>query len=94
MSSTVSVNVYIRKRMTGEERLYRDAVEADGGIPNTFIWSDGNFACDCNRRLLFARAAGEPDDWSGGCSEGDYVVRIVWDGQCIYAETDEESTGG
>ena len=26
-----------------------------------FIWIDGNFACDCNRGLFFANAAGEHD---------------------------------
>jgi hypothetical protein len=26
-----------------------------------FLWSDGNFGCDCNRGLFFAEAAGEPE---------------------------------
>lgn len=59
-----------------------------------FIWSDGNFACDCNRALFFARACGEDDPYQecGMCS---YSVRIVAvdDGRELYADEDWDTDG-
>ncbi len=58
--------------------------------PGYYVWSDGNYGCDCNRRLFFARAAGEEADWDGECSKGFYSVRLrnKKTGRVFYSEFD------
>jgi len=49
--------VAIRKNATGEIRIYTSTI--DWHESAHFLWTDGNYACDCNRELFFARAGGE-----------------------------------
>jgi hypothetical protein len=73
-------SVLIRKNDTGEERTYRsDDVEWDD--TTEFFWTEGNFACDCNRHLSFLRAGGPgpADDphWNNAehdCGDTAYAV--------------------
>lgn len=52
---------------TGEQRI------VDAEYDNEFIWAEGNYSCDCNRRLFFERSKGnEPDDVE--CGESRYVI--------------------
>jgi hypothetical protein len=58
-----------------------------------FIWSDGNFSCNCNRDLFFWRAKGiEPeDDEECGCLDYENY-RVNWmrndeTGNIIYEES-------
>jgi hypothetical protein len=68
--------VFIRKQATGEIRRHVDEYPWQGD----YIWSEGNYACDCNRHLFFERAAGhEPyddEDYEGKCGDEAYVIRI------------------
>ena len=41
-----------------------------------YAWHDGNYSCDCNRELFFARAADEPEP-EINCSDGRFRARIV-----------------
>jgi hypothetical protein len=85
----VDVVVHIRKNETGEVRLYADRLSLDeDGSPRVFIWEDGNYRCDCNRRLFFARAHGETEDHDAGCSETEYSVKIMAGNECLYSEFD------
>ncbi len=87
MDSRVNVLVHIRKNDTGEVRIYKDDLYLDeDGLPNTFMWQDGNYACDCNRRLFFARVNGEDEDWESCCSDTEYSVNIILGHKCIYSE--------
>ena len=47
--------VAIRKVATGEVRIYEEALD----WPGDYLWTDGNYGCDCNRALFFAEAGGE-----------------------------------
>lgn len=40
-----------------------------------FIWTEGNFSCDCNRAILFAAARNEEEPQII-CSDGKYSVII------------------
>lgn len=83
--------VTIRNNKTGEYRVYYD----DGDYIFTtpygeedmeHLWTDGNYGCDCNRAILFARANGEeaPDR---KCGESDYTICINLDnGEEVYSE--------
>jgi hypothetical protein len=88
----VATVVEIRDNDTGIVREYQNAdILTDGGAePSSYIWEDGNYSCDCNRRLFFARAAGEDEDWDSDCSDGLYSVRVrnKKSGRVFYSEFD------
>jgi hypothetical protein len=88
-------SVTIQKVSTGEVRTYThdlpDAdqewyLEEDGWH---FMWFEGNYSCDYNLALFFARAAGEDEAWEMGCSEDQYkLLKLVIDGQEVWSEAD------
>lgn len=59
-------DVLLRNNASGEVRRHREA--GDWEDFSDFMWTEGNFACDCNRSLLFARAGNEPDPPDRKCS--------------------------
>lgn len=68
-------DVFIKNNQTGEIRLYSDEYEDNDII--SFLWSDGNYACDCNRSLFFARAKGEPDPEITKCTDYKFSVLYI-----------------
>lgn len=76
----MSYAVQIRKNDTGEIRFYTlEALEDDGD----YIWTDGNFSCDCNRAIMFDRAKDQeiPEWWLKEptpypCSDGAFSVLL------------------
>lgn len=67
--------VYITRVADGKMREHREEGDwTDAGM--AYQWFEGNYSCDCNRALFFARAGGE-DDPEIGCGEGAYSVRLV-----------------
>ena len=76
-SPWVKILVYIRNNMTGEVRKHDDEVWWDGDYPSDYMWSEGNYSCDCNRYLFFQRAKGESEDNVPHCGENMYSVNIV-----------------
>lgn len=85
-NSLVDVLVYITKNDTQEVRIYKDSLYVEDGHVETYIWEEGNYSCDCNRRLFFSRVNGEEEDWDSGCSEFEYSVEIMYKGKVIYTE--------
>ena len=66
--------VHIRKNETGEINVYEDDYWS-----GDFQWQEGNYCCDCNRRLFFERAGGTEPEWDDEdeCSKGLYdVVKV------------------
>lgn len=52
-----------------------------------FIWTEGNYSCDCNREIFFHRAQGlEIDVMTPRCGDGRYRVKIEQAGQETYDE--------
>lgn len=48
-----------------------------------FIWTDGNYGCDCNRYLFFERAHGrDPDFDDGECGDTAYSI-VAIDGKVL-----------
>jgi hypothetical protein len=88
----VATVVEIRNNATGDVREHRDdSIMEDGETePSSFMWEDGNCACDCNRRLFFARSAGEDEDWESECGHGAFSVRVrnKRSGRVFYSEFD------
>lgn len=82
--TSVKGTVFVTHVESGETRSFEDeyAWNTEG---NDYMWSEGNYSCDCNRALFFARAAGKPDP-DVPCTDDQYVVRIVVDGKTVYEE--------
>lgn len=87
----VKIVVTVRENATGKEVELPDdetpwTLPVLDGQPCDFMWSEGNYACDCNRHLFFQRAANpgwtDEDEKAWGaqtdvCTHLLYSVRIV-----------------
>jgi hypothetical protein len=90
-SPTVWVDVQLRHNATGEVRTSRQWMiyePEDGEHPSDYIYSEGNYSCDCNRHLFFHRAAGVEPDEDCPCGDEAYSVNLVnpKDGAVFYRE--------
>lgn len=92
----MTATVRIRRNADGVVREYVDPEgwwdPGDDGFGGAFsMWSEGNWSCDCNRALFFARAADEDEEalWDAGCpgtSTAFTVLSITVDGRVVYSE--------
>lgn len=60
----------------------------DGFDPSNaeYMWTDGNYGCNCNRQLFFARARGEAEDNELICGQGWFLVQVWADGELVVDE--------
>lgn len=85
------LEVTIRHNPSGTTRVCQLDLEWYG----SFIWEEGNFACDCNRAIFFNRQTG--DDFAPETCGSDVmeVVSITQDGKFLYSDetgdADDES---
>ncbi len=84
------LHIEILRTADGALRAYDEPGEWN--LVRDFQWGDGNYACDCNRGLFFARAGGdEREDVS--CGMKAYLVRITDDaGTVVYEDEDWPET--
>jgi hypothetical protein len=76
----VRVVARIRHEATGQIRYYDcdQILEPGERDPNDYIWSEGNYACDCNRMIFFNRGSGVEIDFdSTVCSDGAFAVQLI-----------------
>jgi hypothetical protein len=76
--------IAIKNNETKEIRLYICNLEWEEH--SAYMWTDGNYGCDCNRAILFEEAIGNEIDDSAidlPCGEERYT--------CLYAELEDES---
>lgn len=87
-------DVHLLDRRTGERAVFSaDFLREDTAEPfSDWIWREGNFACDCNRALFFARALKRDDPERPLCTQGrvnryivEKIVRVE-DGATVYGE--------
>jgi hypothetical protein len=62
----------IRDNQTGEARWLTD--DAPWSEDLEYLWSEGNWGCDCTRAQLFAYAGGEAPDPARTCGGTRYTV--------------------
>jgi hypothetical protein len=73
--------INIRDNTTGEVRRIPDVQDWDVSDPDwaeDYLWTDGNYGCDCNRGLFFARAHGDPTEsrtWD--CGTDRFSIRVI-----------------
>lgn len=62
MTKLTGYRVLLRDNQTGEERWWKED-DLLWEEHSDYLWTEGNYACDCNRQLFFERAGGHvPDD--------------------------------
>lgn len=88
-TATPGVDVFIRRTEDGATTLYFDPYCEDEG--SIYIWSEGNYSCDCNRHLFFEKSMGVDLGPEMDCSEGAYRVRLVRGGVVVYDEWEDET---
>lgn len=83
--SKPSMIATIRLNSTGETRRFEDERDPKYDDVVEFMWSEGNYACDCNRAAFFAEAAGEIDPHQD-CGHAAFSVLSVEDesGRTLY----------
>ncbi len=69
----MTVRITLEDTTTGEQRIYIDTLEDERTYDASYIWSDGNYSCDCNRYNFFY---GSED--SVGCGDTRFKV-IRWE---------------
>lgn len=72
--------ITILHRPSGIQRQWSDEYPWAEGTE--YLWSEGNFACDCNRELLFLRAGGVSESEINSrapvrCGEVEYTVTKI-----------------
>lgn len=75
----MSFEVVIIRNSDGTRVTHTDSGDWDEGAQ--FRWTEGNEACDCNRRGLFLRAQGETDPDYGPCGNTEFSVelpKVTW----------------
>jgi|SRR6185436_3532458 len=92
-SGWVPIRVRIRRNADGVERVVEMTEPPGFGEQEwggrDYMWSEGNYSCDCNRAGFFAEAAGEAWMGDGKCGDGVAytVVEILdADGNKVYGE--------
>jgi hypothetical protein len=83
----------IRNNETGEIREYEteELLETFSATPSVSNWTEGNYSCDCNRKLFFQRAGNEKEDAIVECSHDKFSVNLKnkKDGITYYCEYGE-----
>ncbi len=74
----MSYSVHLTNTKTLEERTYRMDMDWEPAEGSEYLWSEGQFACDCNRGIFFCYAAGE-NDTGTDCGYEVFAVRITDD---------------
>lgn len=73
-----------------EHREDLDEKYVDG---QEFMWTEGNYACDCNKRLVMGRALGESDPDAGQCGDTIVLERLTVNGELVFEAKPLNLTG-
>lgn len=89
----VTARVHIRNNATGVVHTYESQEVLIDGVehPETFIWEEGNFSCDCNRAAFWGLVDEETE-----CGEGKFSVNLQNPdtGEFYYKEFQVEKEAG
>jgi hypothetical protein len=90
MSGEATVN--LRRNWDGAVRTLKEKVPeaneyGDGPALLLFMWTEGNYGCDCNRHLFFERVVDPTFDGDMRCDDKEYACNIVMpDGSSLLKE--------
>lgn len=93
-SKWVKIIAHIKRVDDGVIHKYETSADLSGDdeYPDPYIWTDGNYACDCNRELFFEYADGkEYGDIETECTESRFEVNLEnpVTGEIYYREFDD-----
>lgn len=72
----MTIDFTIRQNSTGKTRVFTDTYDDDYPLHTVeFLWSEGNYSCDCNRAIFFHNWGPESDDRT--CGHTDYAVMLA-----------------
>ena len=71
MAKQNGYRVLLRDNQAGEERWY--TYEFPWDEISYFLWTEGNYGCDCNRHIFFEEATGR-DTGDCPCGESRYTA--------------------
>jgi len=93
ITMNLPVTIKMTRRSDGLSVEFKDSLYQTEGYDGVFIWSEGNYSCDCNRYLSFERALGKTEEWIAAndpakCGNVDYRVDWIKDesGEILYKE--------
>ncbi len=71
----ITATIHMYDRLTKQRKIFIDTYPND--CPIEFLWSEGNYACDCNRWIfMYKDDPNAPEQYNCG-SENIVVERIV-----------------
>ena len=87
MTGEAKYRVLLRRNADGTERWVDYEYEIE---PHDYLWTEGNYGCDCNRHLFFELAGGSEADEDVPCGETLYtaVKAVAPDGAEIPLDDD------
>ena len=86
----MAIKITIVKNATGETRVYTDDTPG-AALGCEYMWTEGNFSCDCNRHIFFERAVGNTPDDDRPCGETAYTVPHIELPDGVFIEIDDVS---
>lgn len=93
----IPVSITILDTQTKQTRIYNttDFIDKETNTWNDYIWSDGNYACDCNRALFWNRAEPNSEQLNDDCGDERFVILSIIDlrdNSVLYSESIEDET--
>ena len=85
----MNITALIRENATGEVRESPHTIDVtDDGMPNSYIWEDGNWSCDCNRATFFGIESIDDEHQHFPCGSTAFSVNLRRDdtGEMFYRE--------
>lgn len=88
MKKLEPIQIEILDTTTGEKCKFHDDDTVDDEFVVLYLWEEGNYSCDCNRALFFAKALRMPQGALNDvpCGTSRFLVRISREGDVLYDE--------
>ena len=81
--ATVLVEVRLFDPARAEPVDVIDEIDPESADNQDFMWTEGNYACDCNKRLFIARARKEKEPELNPCGDSIRLERLAVGGEVI-----------
>lgn len=79
----MNIEAHLRNKKSGETVKYNATYSDDDKIEDIlFFWTEGNYSCDCNRRIFMGV---DYDD--AECGDGEIIVDKLFANGTLIAET-------
>jgi hypothetical protein len=78
---------------TGRRVEHREDLNEEYIDSQEYMWTEGNFSCDCNKRLCMLRALGEDDTDAGPCGDTIVLERLTVNGDVVVGQFGKATQG-